>query len=158
MNIFNFIPKEDHQRAMESLQKGMKGEKIKHFQIPMIAKSGERLFFECSFSRVYKDGAVVGAQGTAVDITERKHAESQREAALEALRLDITERKQAEERIHASLREKEILLREVHHRVKNNMQVISGLLDLQARSSGNPELIEMLNESQSRIRSMATGP
>ena len=68
---------------------------------------------------------------------------------------DITERKQAEEGIRASLREKEILLRELHHRVKNNMQVISGLLDLQARSSGNPELIEMLNKSQSRIRSMA---
>jgi PAS domain S-box-containing protein len=68
---------------------------------------------------------------------------------------DITDRKLAEEEIHASLREKEILLRELHHRVKNNMQVISGLLDLQARSSGNPELIEMLNKSQSRIRSMA---
>jgi PAS domain S-box-containing protein len=68
---------------------------------------------------------------------------------------DITERKQAEEEIHASLREKEILLRELNHRGKNNMQVISGLLDLQARSSGNPELIEMLNKSQSRIRSMA---
>ena len=68
---------------------------------------------------------------------------------------DITNRKQAEERIHASLQEKEILLRELHHRVKNNMQVISGLLDLQARSSGNPEIVEMLNKSQSRIRSMA---
>jgi PAS domain S-box-containing protein len=68
---------------------------------------------------------------------------------------DITDRKQAEEEIHASLREKEILLRELHHRVKNNMQVISGLLDLQTRSSGNPELIEILNKSQRRIRSMA---
>ena len=68
---------------------------------------------------------------------------------------NITERKQAEEGIRASLREKEILLLELHHRVKNNMEVISGLLDLQARSSGNPELIEMLNKSQSRIRSMA---
>jgi PAS domain S-box-containing protein len=68
---------------------------------------------------------------------------------------DITNRKQAEEGIHASLREKEILLKELHHRVKNNMEVISGLLDLHARSSGNPELIEMLNKSQGRIRSMA---
>jgi len=86
MIIFNFIPEEDHQRAMESLQKGMKGEKIRHFQIPMITKSGERLFFECSFSRVYKDGAVVGAQGTAVDITERKRAEEERQQSFERMR------------------------------------------------------------------------
>ena len=69
--------------------------------------------------------------------------------------LDITDRKRAEVQLHASLREKDILLREIHHRVKNNMQVIIGLLDLQASSSGNPELMEMLNKSQSRIRSMA---
>jgi two-component sensor histidine kinase len=77
------------------------------------------------------------------------------ESYVQCVHRDITERKRADEKIQASLREKEILLGEVHHRVKNNMQVISGLLDLQARSSGNPELIEMLNESQSRIRSMA---
>jgi len=59
------------------------------------------------------------------------------------------------ESLKASLREKEILLREVHHRVKNNMQVMSGLLDLQATSTVNPELINMVNESQSRIRAMA---
>ncbi|MCX5848027.1 MAG: PAS domain S-box protein [Deltaproteobacteria bacterium] len=82
MNILSFIPEEDHQRALETLQKGMTGEKIKHFQIPMIAKSGERLIFECSFSRVYKDGAVIGAQGTAVDITERKRAEEERFSTL----------------------------------------------------------------------------
>ena len=85
MNILNFIPEEDRQRAMENLQKGMQGEPIKHFPIPMIAKSGERLIFECSFTRVYKNGAVIGAQGTAVDITERKHAESQREASLKEI-------------------------------------------------------------------------
>lgn len=68
---------------------------------------------------------------------------------------DITERKRMEEKIHASLREKEILISEIHHRVKNNLQVISSLLGLQARSSGNPELSEMLNNIQGRIRSMA---
>jgi PAS domain S-box-containing protein len=75
-NIFNFIPEEYHQITMENLQKGMKGEKIKHIEMPVIAKSGEKLFFDFSFSRIYKDGAVVGAQGTAVDITERKRAEA----------------------------------------------------------------------------------
>ena len=73
--LFNFIPEEDRQEAVENLQKGMKGEKIKHIQTPVIAKSGEKVFFDCSFTRIYKDGAVVGAQGTAADITERKLAE-----------------------------------------------------------------------------------
>jgi len=77
MNILNFIQEEDRQRAMESLQKGMNGEKIKRFQIQVITKSGGRLFFECSFSRVYKDRAVVGAQAIARDITERKQAEEE---------------------------------------------------------------------------------
>jgi len=72
-----------------------------------------------------------------------------------AVHQDITERKRAEEQLYASIQEKELLLKELHHRVKNNMQVISGLLDLQARSSGNPELTEMLNESQNRIHAMS---
>ena len=86
-NIFNFIPQEDHKRAIESLQKGMKGEKVKHFQIPMIAKSGEKLFFECSFARIYEDGVLVGAQGTAVDITARKLAEEMMRESEERYRL-----------------------------------------------------------------------
>ena len=91
MNIFNFIPEEDHQRAIENLQKGMTGEKIRHFQIPMMAKSGEKLIFECSFSRIYKDGVVVGAQGTAADITERKRAEDQLSESLAKLQWTIDE-------------------------------------------------------------------
>lgn len=71
------------------------------------------------------------------------------------LQLEIIERKKAEDRIRAALDEKEVLLQEVHHRVKNNMQVITSLLRLQSRSFKNKELKEALQESQNRVQSMA---
>ncbi len=62
---------------------------------------------------------------------------------------------QADELIRITLKEKETLLKEIHHRVKNNMQVISSLISLQAAKATEPETVEMLKESQGRIRSMA---
>jgi len=67
---------------------------------------------------------------------------------------DITEQKRAEEAVQAALREKEVLLREIHHRVKNNMQVISSLFNLQAGHIKDEEARRILKEGQTRIRSM----
>ncbi|MGB8840028.1 MAG: PAS domain S-box protein [Aliidongia sp.] len=68
--------------------------------------------------------------------------------------VDISDRKQKESRIHKMLREKDVLLSEVHHRVKNNLQVIYSLLDLQSARISDPTLLDILRDSQNRIRSM----
>jgi len=82
--------------------------------------------------------------------------------AMSVMFLEITEKKKAaeallksEEQLRASLGEKEILLKEIHHRVKNNLQVISGLLDLQAHHIGDPTAREIYKESQNRVVTMA---
>jgi PAS domain S-box-containing protein len=68
---------------------------------------------------------------------------------------DISERKESEALTQASLREKEVLLKEVHHRVKNNLQVITSLLNLQADRSNDEHVQAVLRNNQARIKSMA---
>lgn len=76
------------------------------------------------------------------------------ERAITVLR-DITDQKMAEMKIKSALAEKEILLREIHHRVKNNLQVITSLLGLQAEYLDDPHSLEIFRETQARLRSMA---
>ena len=94
-------------------------------------------------------------------LQHREHLEElvrERTAKLESLNTQLEEeinvRKRAEERIQASLEEKEILLREIHHRVKNNLQTIASLINLQSKYTTDARFLELSRESHDRIRSM----
>lgn len=65
------------------------------------------------------------------------------------------QKKRSDDKIRNSLKDKEILLQEIHHRVKNNMQIISSLLNLQSSFINDPEAIDVFRESQNRVKSMA---
>ncbi len=106
-------------------------------------------------------------QGEMVGVLCHEQTENMREYTFEeqdfaasisyiiSLSLEASERDKAQKQIINSLEEKNVLLREIHHRVKNNMQIISSLLSLQSSTIENPEMREIFHESQNRVKSMS---
>ncbi len=97
------------------------------------------------------DGRTIWVRHSAIAVRDGAGKVLYYEGAIE----DVTERKRMVEQLEASLQEKEVLLKEIHHRVKNNMQVICSLLNLQSRSISDPNTLTLLQECQNRIFSMA---
>lgn len=100
--------------------------------------------------RIRKDGSVVDVIIYAVPVVVEKSV-----VGIYGIYVDITERKKAEEQVRRSLREKEMMLAEIHHRVKNNLAVITGLLELQSFSAENDSAKRILQDSQMRVNSIA---
>jgi PAS domain S-box-containing protein len=113
-------------------------------------KSGERIE-QYETARVRKDGKRIDVSLTLSPVQDA----SGRTTAASIVVRDVTEHKAAEEQIKSSLREKEVLLKEIHHRVKNNLQIISSLLNLQSGHIQDPRALEVFKDGQSRVRSMA---
>ncbi|MDZ7968131.1 MAG: PAS domain S-box protein [Nostoc sp. DedSLP03] len=79
----------------------------------------------------------------------------QQSSILAQAQTELVQRQKAQIKLKTALAEKEVLLKEVHHRVKNNLQIVSSLLQLQSQTLKDPEIIKVLRESQNRIESIS---
>jgi len=142
------------------------GQDIVNKKCYKVLRSREEPCDPCIVRQCFEDGGIhdcetgfVQADGKRIDIWATANVaaigeDGRPKRVVEFIR-DITERKQARNEIARSLREKEILLKEIHHRVKNNMQVISSLLRLRTAGLVDKRDIEALRDCQNQIRSMA---
>ena len=133
-NAWKLLSPEDVKKSAENIQRLLKGDVIEGTEYVFTRLDGSTFPAIVVSSVIFDHGRPVGLRGAVIDITERK---------------------QAEDTVQATLREKEILLREIHHRVKNNMQVISSLFNLEAGYITAENARRVLKEGQLRIRSMA---
>lgn len=107
--------------------------------------------FNSEFAALRKDGAAVVTEYTVTETSD----DSSGRTVLVIVARDITERKRAEEQLKVALKEKEVLLKEIHHRVKNNLAVISSLLNMQSKYIKDKKTLEVFRESQNRVKTMA---
>ncbi|WP_321422132.1 histidine kinase dimerization/phosphoacceptor domain -containing protein [uncultured Methanobacterium sp.] len=130
------FPEADVHFQREKFSQALQGDTVEPFQYKLINKKGEYSWVQSQLVPIKKDGGI---------------------NSILVIATDITERKKAIDNLKSSVNEKEILIKEVHHRVKNNMQIISSLLSLQSQHLTEDEEVaqDVLKESQNRVKSMA---
>jgi PAS domain S-box-containing protein len=131
----DILSKEDAEKLTEVKKRVLDTGKPLFLELPLVTRAGDINYFEGSFiPKLNKAGQVDGIIGYFRNVTERKLAE---------------------EKIISALREKETLIREVHHRVKNNLQVISGLLDMTRMRTSDESTGSILTDMMMKIQTMA---
>ena len=134
-NILTLVHPDDREKVINLHKSRVAGKKVKgSYEFKGIKKDGATIFCEVDAVVLKKEGQIIGTRSYIRDITESK---------------------KDKQRIERSLGEKEVLLREIHHRVKNNMQVISSLLTLQSKDIEEERILNIFKESRRRIKTMA---
>jgi PAS domain S-box-containing protein len=171
--VFDFFDKTNRETFRKQFEKRKNGESSS-YELTFIKKDGTKTPTLLSGRPTYApDGQFTGSFAVITDISNLKQTQAALQKAHDELELrvkkrtfelaetvdllkqEVKERKRVETQITASLNEKEVLLREVHHRVRNNLQVVSSLLELARTRTHNKEAIELLLESHARIHTMA---
>ncbi len=130
-----FLNEKNNEKFQYIMQSALSSESKSDVELECVKNDGETIHTMMAAAPLFNaDGKIQGIMATFADISDMIAAENQ---------------------IMASLEEKEVLLREIHHRVKNNLQIISSLMNLQSEYTQEPEILKMFQESKNRIRSMA---
>ena len=122
---------EDIEFRRDKINCVLQGKLVEPFEFKFININGETYWIKVNLKPVINNGKVI---------------------YIILIGIDITEHKKSENLIKTSLNDKNILLKEIHHRVKNNMQIISSLLSLQTEYVDDEEAINVLRESQNRVK------
>jgi PAS domain S-box-containing protein len=139
--------------VIEKVASGTDPDYVTEAEHRIIRRDGEMRFIVVRFGVIINaTGQLVKTYGINQDITNRKLMESEIRSLNQVLEQRVAERT---EQLNSSLKEKELLLREIHHRVKNNIQVIASLLNWQSNIIKDEKTREQLQDAQDRVRSIA---
>ena len=135
LTIYDYVHPDDREKVINYHQRRISGKKApSRYEFKGIRKDGKAIYLEVSVSPIVTEKGIIGTRSYIWDITDRKKMENTLEKAL---------------------KEKSIMLQEIHHRVKNNMQIIISLMRIQARRAKHKEIKEHLRALQDRVFSMA---
>jgi PAS domain S-box-containing protein len=133
--FFEFLPPEEIERTKTLFRERLQNPEIERTTIVnFLKKDGSKGIIEINASVTKDNGHPIGMIGAIREVTEKKKAEQQ---------------------LQKSLEEKDALLQEMHHRIKNNLQVISSIINMQAHATPNQESIDILKACQSRIKTIS---
>jgi PAS domain S-box-containing protein len=153
-DFLTLIAPESREPVRISLMRHVADEEASPYECMLLARDGRR-FDAIVTTRLISYGGESAILGIVTDITERKRMEENLRKYVLELENHASELMQTDELIKASLEEKDLLMREIHHRVKNNLAVISSLLNLQSAQIKDKEARELFKETQNRVRSMS---